>query len=128
MGPTIRKRLEFFKKSRQHAVNVLANVGVCEPDGRVPAKLVHSIAGTITISVVSVPIHFHDQRLLRAEEVDDAIPDDVLPAELEATKLRTVQPRPQRGFERAHPLTQTLCSTDQMRRLAQRRSPPLPLP
>ena len=128
MGPTVGKAVQAREKLFKHSIDVLADIAVRKPHRHVAAVLVHEISSPILGGDVGVSIDFHDQRFLRAEEIDDAVTDDMLAAKLVAAELRAAETAPKFRFERSCRLPELLRSTDEMRILHVRRTPPLPLP
>jgi hypothetical protein len=97
------------------AVNVPADICVGIAHRRESPMFVQRISRSVTAEVVSVAVHLHDESLLRAKEVYDAVADDVLSPELVTTELRAADTGPELRFERRHLPAQALRSFDQMR-------------
>jgi hypothetical protein len=112
----------------QHTIDVAADFRVRESYCREPTQFVDPVPDCILRRIMRVAVEFDDQRLLRAEEVSDAIANDVLPSKPIATELRPTDVPPKLCFERREVLPKTLCSIEKMCVLLQRRTPPLPLP
>ena len=128
MGPTVGKAAEFDQQTLKHTFNIRANLRVCETKCLVSTVLVDSIADGIVDRIVGIAVHFDNQSFLGTEEIDNAVADDVLSAELIAVKLRPAKMRPKLRFEWAAVLPQLLRSIDKVCVLLQRHSSPLPLP
>jgi len=87
VGPTVGERRKPIQQMRKNAFDVLPHICVRVTDRDEPAMFVQCVSRGVTIRVVSIAVDFHDEALLRAEEVDDAIADDVLTPELIAAQL-----------------------------------------
>lgn len=87
MGPAVGQRAELIKDDRQHPLHIPADIGVREAKGVKSKRLMPLIARLIPQSVVGVAIDLNDQSFLRAEEIHDAVADDVLSAEFAAAEL-----------------------------------------
>jgi hypothetical protein len=77
---------------------------------------------------VRMTIDLNDQRLLRAEEIHNAIADDVLASEFVTTDLRSTETPPKLCLEWSHLTAETFCSNEKMSVLHASLPHPLPLP
>jgi hypothetical protein len=128
VGPTVGKVAQFGEKPLEHAFQILTDFRIGETNCRITPVLVHPIARGVSGRVMRITVDFNDKALLRAEEVNDAIPDHVLAPEFEAAELRAADLSPQFGFKRGAALPQQFRPIKEMRILQLRRTPPLPLP
>jgi hypothetical protein len=112
VGPWVRKRVQYLSQALNHAIDVLADVGIRKSYGRVTAMAVHLITYSVSRRIVGITVNFDDQRLLRTEEVYNAIANDMLPAKLEAAELRSRDMTPDGRFERRRSSPQPLRSLE----------------
>ena len=82
MGPSIRTRIRLSENSRKHALDVLPHISIREPQRSIAANLVNSVAAGVALGVVRISVDLYDQSFLGAKEVDDAVPDHMLPPKL----------------------------------------------
>jgi hypothetical protein len=112
VGPAVRKDIELGKYSGKNAIDVLADFGVAETKGRVTALLVQAITKSVLFGIVRVAVDFHDQPLRGTKEIDDAVGNDMLPAEFMTAKLGSRDAAPQLRFEGRRAIPQPSGSFD----------------
>jgi hypothetical protein len=112
----------------QNTINVVSHIDIVEPKRRKAARRINLVADGVLFRIMRVPVDFYDQRLLRAEEIDNANADDVLTTKLVTAELGPAEVRPELSFERREILPEALGSIQKMCVLLHRRTPPLPLP
>lgn len=93
-SPTIRRLIQRAKDRSTNPFDILHHRIIGDPDDMVTLLLQRLIARHIGTRNMGVSIDFHDQRLLRAEEVYDERADHRLAAEFMATDLGAGQSRP----------------------------------
>jgi hypothetical protein len=128
VGPAVGKRTELCQDDGHNSVHILAYFSIGKADGLISEVPIDGISPSVSVNVMRVAVDFDDKSLLRTEEVGDAIADDMLSPEFEATKLGTAEMSPKLSFERSRAVAQPPRSLDQVRVLYQALPHPVPLP
>ncbi len=128
MGPAVGQGCECGEQMPEDPLDVPPHIRICESNGGIAQMLMALISKRIPLRIVRIAIHFNDQALLGAEEVNDAMIDDMLPAEFVTTKLGSADVTPELGLKWSHCVSQTLRPFKQMRLLRQTLPHTLPLP
>lgn len=93
-SPTIRRLIQRAEDRGTNPFDIPHHVLVGDANDLITLLLQRLIARHIGTRNMGVSIDFHDQRLLRAEEVDDERADHGLAAEFMTTDLGAGQSRP----------------------------------
>jgi hypothetical protein len=87
VGPTVGKCVERRQQILQNSVSVLRYLAIRVANGAKTSMFVDAIAHRIFYWIVRIAVDFDDQSLLRAEKIDDAVTNHMLPAEFESAEL-----------------------------------------
>jgi len=96
--PAIRRLIKRTKDRFANAFEIIHHIRICDVDHQKAEPLELTVTLPIGRCIMRIAIHFHDQRLLSAQEVGNEGANHGLSPELVPTQLRTGQLAPQALF------------------------------
>jgi hypothetical protein len=110
VGPAVGQRTQRVDNYREDAVDIVHDIFVCEPKGRIAATLKQSIASRINDGLMRPAVDFDNQGLSRAQKIRDERRNCDLPAKLEAIQLGRSKYSPEPSFGFGRQISQFSCS------------------